>query len=187
MACVRRTGRVISLALFSLTLPFFLSFRLLSLVLPLLLSPPCSFFSFFCLIFFLIFLLFPWSFFFLRFPMRGLEMRLINIAGVAASLFSPGCRAASQLLRAIARTMHVCITSAALLFLLLLFLVFPSFLPCFHRVACARVCTPRVENAKHGTHRSGNVNPGEILTRDYDERFPIIFLKLSGKSGDNTV
>lgn len=28
------------------------------------------------------------SFFFLRFPMRGLETRLINIAGVAASLFS---------------------------------------------------------------------------------------------------
>jgi len=118
VACVRRTGRVISPAVFSLSLSLSLSFPLSSFLrpsLPLLPSPPCSFFSFFFSILRLILLLSSrGSLFFFRFPMRGLETRLINIAGVAASLFSLGCRAASQLLRAIARTTHVCITSAAL-------------------------------------------------------------------------
>lgn len=74
MACVRHTGRVISPALSSSPPPP---------PAPLLPSPPCfyssssSFFSFR-----------DFHFFFLRFSMRGLETRLINIAGVAAALFS---------------------------------------------------------------------------------------------------
>lgn len=91
VACVRRTGRVISSALFCLSL--FLS---LFLCAPFSTSPFAAIFF----LFLLILLLPPPSplthFFFLRSSMRGLETRLINIAGMAASLFSrvPGSQSA---------------------------------------------------------------------------------------------
>lgn len=95
VACVRRTGRVISSALFCLSLS-------LSLFLSLFLCAPFSASPFAAIFFlFLLILLLPppsplTHFFFLRSSMRGLETRLINIAGMAASLFSrvPGSQSA---------------------------------------------------------------------------------------------
>lgn len=113
---------------------------LLSLPLPLL---PSSFY-FFLSFFFLLLLLLLTSFF-LRFSMRGLETRLINIAGMVASLFCRVRRAASFYGPLHARCTYVLRVPLSLrhhLLLGLLLLPFPR-----------HVCTFRVENAKYGHQR----------------------------------
>lgn len=89
------------------------------------------------------------SSFFLRFSMRGLETRLINIAGVAASLFSrvPSSQSAF--------TGH-CTHDARMYYECRPFPPSPS----LHSL-CRDVCTFRVENVGYG-----NAIPDKIVTRD---------------------